>query len=102
MNDRELQEVEDSFCRWISFRDDRISCGDLRPSRPEAASFAEYLERLEQLDDTRRATWNERREEIECRPPLPRCDCGHPEALHVEGSCFAIVGCSTTCDCTKG
>lgn len=102
MTDRDLLEIRDLFCRWTSLRDDRVSCGELRPSKAEAASFVEYVERLEQLDPKRRDTWNERRREIECRPPLPRCDCGHAEALHVDGSCFTMVGCATTCDCTNG
>lgn len=101
MTDPTFQELEDLFCRWTTLRDGRIACGDLRPSERESASFAEYLSRLEALDEDQRAEWNVKRETIECRIALPRCECGHPEALHVEGSCFAMVGCSTACECTR-
>lgn len=96
-----LQDIEDLFCRWTALRDDRLACGELRPSDREAVTFSEYVGLLERLDQNERDQWNVRREEVMCRPPLPRCTCGHPEALHVEGSCYALVGCSTACDCRK-
>lgn len=97
----ELQGLEDLFCCWNTLREARLAAGHLRPSHDEAEAFSAYVDRLETLDPDSRSEWDLRRNEIECRPSLPRCDCGHPEALHVEGSCFAMVGCSTSCHCSS-
>lgn len=101
MSETVLQQLEDLFCRWTMLRDDRIACGELRPSERESLSFSEYVTLLEGLGPDQREEWNARRETLECRSTLPRCACGHPEALHVEGSCYAIVGCSTACQCSR-
>ncbi len=101
MSEKSFKDLEDLFCRWTTLRDGRIACGELRPSERESASFADYLSLLESLSQKERSEWEVLRETIECKLALPRCECGHPDALHVEGSCFAIVGCSTACECTR-
>lgn len=101
MNWPVLRQIEDLFCRWTMLRNDRIACGELRPSRHESSAFSEYVTLLEEADPALREEWNIRRDDVECRLALPRCDCGHARALHVEGSCYAVVGCSTACDCSR-
>lgn len=83
----------DVLDEWLRMRDARHDEGRLRPGREENAAFERVQTWLDTLDP-------ETRERALARMrPRVACGCGHPEAHHLDGRCFHVIGCATGCDC---